>query len=1249
MYSADEKLVSQTLAGDRDAFGVLVHKYQDMVYTYAFQKVRNEVDSQDITQEVFLQAFRHLCKLRHPHLFRSWLYTIMSNECKRWLERVTKKRRREIALEHAVDDSLQIQPEHTVPTEAWQVDLEQAISALPDESRIVVSMFYMGDCSLKEISEFLGVSVNTVKSKLHRARLQLGSALSEHYGRFVKSHKLKGGFLMQLMEQIRHIPSPAIGFAWSSTTVSKALFSLITALCVLIGLIGGRSDAPNVPTRNQIGLTPSVTSRMPIEVTLHTPDRYATRPTVSGIPTPSGMHPLAASNRVPMKQSRDSIGLGSDSGNGGVTNATPQLPTVAWANEDEILTYSGRVVDSDGTPVGDAKLRYAIRSYPHGGDAESGYSTYPDPEFVTRSGMNGMFRFEISPSKRRSMRFDSKNMSNRLHVTVTHPNHAIWWREFPFQSTADVEIQLQTSEIISGKVMNEASQPIRNAEVLIQSLLRGDPALGERSDSLTHDALPKPVTTDRNGEFVLRGLPQGMTISLNIQASGYAKEFRNSVPVSAKRLEIRLKREGRIEGRITYAGTGKPVRSATVSIRGIHPTDGWGQAQVNWFWGKYRLKNVAPGTHSLYLYNLPKGWTALPKEFIKVAEGETVSNVDFTLIRSGFITGRVTDQDTNEPIAHHPIRLNDAAFPEGFQLGVHHTSTDETGAYHFDAAPGQAVVHTNTPTGYQDIGWTERLDIGQVQRRVDVAEGETVSVDFQFSKGIKLTGRLVDETGKPVAGARITNVKRRLKDYGTSDEMGMFTVGGLRIGRKIALKAVHSALGLRGTVEIEVQPEMPVEIRMKRYQRIAVSGRVVDREGKAMRLANIHLIHWDHQRGIGSDTIVAVTDNDGRFQDIALIVGDDYEIDVKLNGYRNAETEQFTATAAMNPIANLVLLPAGGQFFIEGRVTDNSGEPVRGVQLSISQAGQHWSIRTDENGDYRFEDLSMAVVSTLYIHHPGHANHEFKILRTNQRHDFVLVKADGYLAGKVVDPDGQPIEQAWVTIRGEEAPFSGYRHSPARTDVHGEFELRRIKDSVVSIHVRDKGYRKTFKGIAVNQRDLVFALTPADARPEPTPEQQAERSYSEPCRERFKTLVNRPAPELTVAEWLSGPPVSVEDMKGKTVVVHFWTLNHNHHVRQIRLLQILQEVYRDKGLACVAICPAAVDVETIKQHIADQSLSYAIGLDRPTQVVGAKGETSHQYAVGWGIPFVLIDTAGEITGGAWEHDLEAQIQILLAD
>ena len=96
-------------------------------------------------------------------------------------------------------------------------------------------MFYMGDRPLKGISEFLGVSVNTVKGKLYRTRQQLGSALSERYGSLLKSHKLKGGFLMQFMEQIRYMPSPTMGSSCSGTTIGKILFFLIMAVYVLNG------------------------------------------------------------------------------------------------------------------------------------------------------------------------------------------------------------------------------------------------------------------------------------------------------------------------------------------------------------------------------------------------------------------------------------------------------------------------------------------------------------------------------------------------------------------------------------------------------------------------------------------------------------------------------------------------------------------------------------------------------------------------------------------------------------------------------------------------------------------------------------------------------------------------------------------------------------------------------------------------------------------------------------------------------
>ena len=186
----------------------------------------------------------------------------------------------------------------------------------------------------------------------------------------------------------------------------------------------------------------------------------------------------------------------------------------------------------------------------------------------------------------------------------------------------------------------------------------------------------------------------------------------------------------------------------------------------------------------------------------------------------------------------------------------------------------------------------------------------------------------------------------------------------------------------------------------------------------------------------------------------------------------------------------------------------------------------------------------------------------------------------------------------------------------------------------------------------MNQRDLVLTLTPPEPRPEPTPEQRSERevqrSYVNAAEERFKTLMNQPAPELNVTEWLSGSPTSIEDLKGKTIALHFW-YSRSLNVQQVRLLNILQEVYQEKGLVCITICPATVAVETVKQHITEQALSYPIGLDRPTAVLGAKGETFDRYAVGWSPPIVLINTAGEISGHVWDRQLEDQIQILFAD
>ena len=1064
MYPDDEKLVAQTLSGDRDAFGVLVHKYQEMVYTYVFQKVRNEADAQDVTQEVFLRAYRNLYQLRHPHQFRSWLYTIMSNECNRWLVRVTKTRQRETGLEDATEEAVRIDPKYTTPTEEWQVDLEQAISRLPNDSRVAVSMFYMSNCSLKEISEFLGISVNTVKIKLHRARQQLGSALSDRYGKFLKDRKLKGGFLMQVMKQINHIPSPTMTFTWSSSVVGKIVFSLITAFCILIGGIAVQYNSTPKASMNQIGVGLKGTDRgTPIEVALLTSIPNATGSLLPVIPVRT--EPL--SSAVTASASSKPGPLLADRGG---ADGTPQVPAAAAEDEDEKLIFSGRVINKDGAPVADAAILYTVKSNP--------------PESVTRTAVDGTFRFEFPRPELEKW--------ERVSIVATHSDYAFGWQTFSIENMTDVEIQLTSPGAISGKIMNEAGEPIQNAEVWVPYIFRRPPTSGISEGDLGMDAIPiAPAKTNANGAFILHRLPEGAKVNLAIQGPGYAKQTRFRVPVGTDGLEFRLKREGRIEGNLSYAETGVLVANAMVAIQGIGSTHGWGRANTDAN-GNYLLKNLAPGTYNLYLYEGPEGWTAVAKELIEIVEGQTVSKINLTLVRGGFITGRVTDKETGEPIANHHIGCYDAARPNS-QAAGHAIKTDKNGAYRFYAAPGRASVGTGPPQGY--------MDVGPMTKGVDVVEAETVVVDFQFLKGMELVGWVLTDAGEPVAGAKITNadIHQRFREYGKSSEKGEFTVSGLRPGQKLALKAEHSKLQLRGRVEIEVQQGALLEIHTQRYERVNVYGRVVNGKGEPIPSATISRMRWHPHLHMGTSTAVTVTDGDGRYRELALIVGDKYVISASAKGYQGAETARFTVTAEMSKIADLVLLPIIDQFFIEGRITDTAGEavPRARVIVTISQRSDNfWETLTNDNGDYRLENLPMPVINDqedsvrllpivleLNIDHSEYAWHIFERLKPNQRHDLVLIKADGYLIGKVVDADGKPIEGAIVGVDIEEDQPSGYVYAGVRTNVLGEFELKHIKDKVVPLYVSDERDYKVFKDISVNQRDMVLTFTPAKPKP----------------------------------------------------------------------------------------------------------------------------------------------------------------------
>ncbi|HEY7518624.1 MAG TPA: sigma-70 family RNA polymerase sigma factor [Methylomirabilota bacterium] len=170
-------LVARLRQGDRRAFEELVIAYQHRVFGVALRMLGNRAEAEEIAQETFLRAHRALPEFRGEARLHTWLYAIASRLC---LNRLASAERRLVrgddeALAGARSDA----PSAAAVLERAELDaaVREAIAALPEERRIVVVLRDLEGLSYEEIGEVLGLEPGTVRSRLHRARLDLKAKL----------------------------------------------------------------------------------------------------------------------------------------------------------------------------------------------------------------------------------------------------------------------------------------------------------------------------------------------------------------------------------------------------------------------------------------------------------------------------------------------------------------------------------------------------------------------------------------------------------------------------------------------------------------------------------------------------------------------------------------------------------------------------------------------------------------------------------------------------------------------------------------------------------------------------------------------------------------------------------------------------------------------------------------------------------------------------------------------------------------
>ena len=184
MNADDHRLIADCLQGRHAAFGELVCRYQDRLFNTVYRLLGSAEDAQDVVQEAFLNAFQSLDTFKGDSQFYTWLYRIAFNTA------VTLKRKQRVALSRhglregggevePADPSEFSQPDHALQQAEEERRIQRALNRLSPEHRAVLILKDMEGEKYETMAETLQVPIGTIRSRLHRARLELRELLQQ--------------------------------------------------------------------------------------------------------------------------------------------------------------------------------------------------------------------------------------------------------------------------------------------------------------------------------------------------------------------------------------------------------------------------------------------------------------------------------------------------------------------------------------------------------------------------------------------------------------------------------------------------------------------------------------------------------------------------------------------------------------------------------------------------------------------------------------------------------------------------------------------------------------------------------------------------------------------------------------------------------------------------------------------------------------------------------------------------------------
>lgn len=181
----DIAVIQLVLQGQQAAYGVLVARYQQYVFTLVLRYVKDRELAEELAQDVFVKAYRYLADFKGNSKFSTWLYTIANTTC---LSHIRKKGGKTVLLEEETMTGIIDNQDHEKPTalleqKTTRIMLNKAIQQLPEQDAQLLALFYQAEQTVEEIGVIMELTTANVKVRLFRARGKLKEILETKFSR----------------------------------------------------------------------------------------------------------------------------------------------------------------------------------------------------------------------------------------------------------------------------------------------------------------------------------------------------------------------------------------------------------------------------------------------------------------------------------------------------------------------------------------------------------------------------------------------------------------------------------------------------------------------------------------------------------------------------------------------------------------------------------------------------------------------------------------------------------------------------------------------------------------------------------------------------------------------------------------------------------------------------------------------------------------------------------------------------------